>query len=91
MDILGDSNRWLDGANVVGLQADRNCRRRPITHLRSGHMAASFPLWTWAAAMSAVSSHAGFPGKADKGVRVVTNVARGHGGGQHRPSLRPAA
>ena len=25
----------LDGANVVGLEADRNSRRRPITHLRS--------------------------------------------------------
>jgi hypothetical protein len=31
----GSSNRRLDVAHVVGLEANRNSRPRPITHLRS--------------------------------------------------------
>jgi hypothetical protein len=31
----GGSSRQLDVAHVVGVQANRNSRRRPITHLRS--------------------------------------------------------
>src|SRR5690348_1276097 len=33
----------LDGANVVGLEADRNSRHRPITHLRSKQRNRSLP------------------------------------------------
>jgi hypothetical protein len=42
----GGSNRQLNIANVVGLEANRNSRRRPIPHLRSNQRAASLLLMT---------------------------------------------